>query len=146
MYIVCARLPLVWSSHVSQNVTLYNMVIVLTVCSLTKWTATRAGSCISVGRFVRVIVWSTSISDSIYFVMWEVTGEFTWIQTRPVTSQQNFRVIKLMKWYIFLLGKLLYVASVIMARKVIFLSCTAEAWNTTALLPHLATRMPVCGL
>lgn len=81
----------------SQYVTLDDMVIVLPVCSLSKWTVTTTGGCISVGRFVRVSVWSACILHREHSVMWEVTGRaylITWLHTGPIGSLQDVRVVK----------------------------------------------------
>lgn len=121
------RSPVVCSSHVSQNVTLDNMVIVLPVCSLAKWTVTKFWGDASVGRFVRVSVWSTSdIWQHVCYVggHWLYPSHhLTSNKTNHVTTEhQSHKTC-------FLVGCCIYICYY-------GLSYTAETWITAVLLPH----------
>ncbi len=138
-------------SCVSADLGQCGTVIVLPVCSPNKWTVTRIGGCISVGRFVRVSVWSTS---TVWQHLFCYVGGY-WLSPSPhLTSKKTNHVttehqghktdemVCIPSYQVFVF------MSVIMARKqfCFFPPYTAEAWIATLLLPHLATLMPVLGL
>lgn len=82
----------------SLSVTLDIMVMILPVCSRPKWTVTRTGGCISVGRLVRVTVWSRSIFDSIHKCKKRVNRFISSLDFKSYLSlQESKKVIKLIK-------------------------------------------------